>query len=218
MTRNTMIPGAVEKYVSATTRETQLAAELRQETMRSIAVGQMMTPPDVAAMLGLFVRMIGAKRAIEVGTFTGYGSLAIASALPEDGELICCDISEEWTAIGQHYWQRAGVAGRIDLRLAPATETLAKLAATEPGRFDFAFIDADKGGYSAYYELCLRLMRPGGVIALDNMLWYGTVADNTVQDADTRALRALNEKISKDERVDACLLSVGDGVTVARKR
>jgi predicted O-methyltransferase YrrM len=218
MTRNTMIPGAVEKYVSAMTRETLLAAELRQETMRSIAVGQMMTPPDVAAMLGLFVRMIGAKRAIEVGTFTGYGSLAIASALPADGQLICCDISEEWTAIGQRYWQRAGVAGRIDLRLAPATETLAKLAATEPGRFDFAFIDADKGGYSAYYELCLTLMRPGGVIALDNMLWYGKVADNTVQDADTRALRALNEKISKDERVDACLLSVGDGVTVARKR
>ena len=217
MTRNTMIPDAVEKYVSAMTRETPLAAELRKETAR-LPNGQMMTPPDVAALLGLLVRIAGATRAIEVGTFTGYGSLAIASALPADGALICCDISETWTAIGKRYWQRAGVASRIDLRLAPATETLAKLAATEPERFDFAFIDADKGGYDAYYELCLTLMRPGGVIALDNMLWYGAVADSSVRDADTLALRALNEKIGKDARVDACLLSVGDGVMVARKR
>ena len=218
MTRNTMIGDAVEKYVSAHTRESPLAAELREETMRNIADGQMMTPPDVAAMLGLLVRMIAGKRAIEVGTFTGYGSLAIASALPADGQLICCDISKEWTAIGKHYWARAGVASRIDLRLAPARETLAKLAATEAGGFDFAFIDADKGGYDAYYEACLTLMRSGGVIALDNMLWYGAVADKTAQDADTKALRALNDKIVKDERVDACLLSVGDGVMVARKR
>jgi predicted O-methyltransferase YrrM len=218
MTRNTMITDAVEKYVSAMTRETPLQAELRQETMRSIADGQMMTPPDVAALLGLLVRISGAKRAIEVGTFTGYGSLAIASALPADGKLICCDISEEWTAIGKRYWERAGVAARIDLRLAPARETLATLAASEAGRFDFAFIDADKGGYDAYYEACLTLMRCGGVIALDNMLWYGAVADSSVRDADTLALRALNEKIRDDDRVDACLLSVGDGVMVARKR
>lgn len=218
MTRNTMITDAVETYVSAHTRETPLAAELREETMRSIADGQMMTPPDVAALLGLLARIAGAKRAIEVGTFTGYGSLAIASALPADGQLICLDINKDWTAIGKRYWERAGVASRIDLRLAPATETLARLAATEAGRFDFAFIDADKGGYDAYYELCLTLMRPGGVIALDNMLWYGAVADKSVQDDDTKALRALNEKIAKDERVDACLLTVGDGVMVARKR
>jgi predicted O-methyltransferase YrrM len=218
MTRNTMIMDAVEKYVSAMTRETPLQAELRQETMRSIADGQMMTPPDVAALLGLLVRISGAKRAIEVGTFTGYGSLAIASALPADGKLICCDISEEWTAIGKRYWERAGVTARIDLRLAPARETLATLAASEAGRFDFAFIDADKGGYDAYYEACLTLMRRGGVIALDNMLWYGAVADSSVRDADTLALRALNEKIRDDDRVDACLLSVGDGVMVARKR
>jgi predicted O-methyltransferase YrrM len=218
MTRNTMIGDAVEQYVSAHTRESALAAELRQETMANIADGQMMTPPDVAAMLALLVRMLGAKRAIEVGTFTGYGSLAIASALPADGKLICCDISKEWTAIGRRYWERAGVAARIDLRLALARDTLAALAATEAGRFDFAFIDADKGGYDAYYELCLTLMRPGGVIALDNMLWYGAVADASVQDTDTQALRALNDKIVKDERVDACLLSVGDGVMVARKR
>jgi predicted O-methyltransferase YrrM len=217
MTRNTMIPEAVEKYVSAHTRETPLAAELRKETMR-LPNGQMMTPPDVAALLGLLLRIAGAKRAIEVGTFTGYGSLAIASALPDDGALICCDISKEWTAIGKRYWRRAGVAARIDLRLAPARETLAKLAATEAGRFDFAFIDADKGNYDAYYEACLMLMRPGGVIALDNMLWYGAVADKRVKDADTKALRALNDKISKDARVDACLLTVGDGVMVARKR
>jgi predicted O-methyltransferase YrrM len=217
MTRNTMLTDAVERYVDAHTRETPLAAELRKETMRR-PDGQMMTPPDVAAMLAFLARTVGAKRAIEVGTFTGYGSLAIASALPEDGKLICCDISEKWTAIGKRYWQRAGVAARIDLRLAPATETLAKLAASEAGRFDFAFIDADKGGYDAYYELCLTLMRPGGVIALDNMLWYGAVADRRVKDADTKALRALNDKIAKDERVDACLLTVGDGVMVARKR
>jgi predicted O-methyltransferase YrrM len=172
----------------------------------------------VAALLGLLARISGAKRAIEVGTFTGYGSLAIASALPADGKLICCDISEEWTAIGKRYWERAGVAARIDLRLAPARETLATLAASEAGRFDFAFIDADKGGYDAYYEACLTLMRRGGVIALDNMLWYGAVADSSVRDADTLALRALNEKIRDDDRVDACLLSVGDGVMVARKR
>jgi predicted O-methyltransferase YrrM len=217
MTRNTMIADAVEKYVSAMTRETPLAAALRRETMR-LPNGQMMTPPDVAALLGLLVRIAGAKRAIEVGTFTGYGSLAIASALPENGALICCDISEKWTAIGKRTWQRAGVAGRIDLRLAPARETLGKLAATEAGRFDFAFIDADKGGYDAYYELCLTLLRRGGVIALDNMLWYGAVADKRVRDPDTQALRALNAKISKDKRVDACLLTVGDGVMVARKR
>ena len=217
MTRNTMIATAVETYVSGLTRETKLAAELRTETMR-LANGQMMTPPDVAALLALLVRMVGAKRAIEVGTFTGYGSLAIASALPENGKLICCDISETWTAIGRRYWERAGVAARIDLRLAPAAETLSKLAARGAGRFDFAFIDADKGGYDGYYELCLTLMRVGGVIALDNMLWYGAVADKRVRDADTQALRALNTKISKDARVDACLLSVGDGVMVARKR
>lgn len=217
MTRNTMIPGAIEKYVSAHTYETPLAAKLREETMR-LPNGQMMTPPDVAALLGLLVRIAGAKRAIEVGTFTGYGSLAIASALPADGRLICCDVRQEWTAIGQRYWQRAGVASRIDVRLAPARETLGKLAATDAGRFDFAFIDADKGNYDAYYEACLTLMRPGGVIALDNMLWYGAVADKRVRDTDTKALRALNEKISEDARVDACLLTVGDGVMVARKR
>ena len=212
-----MIATAVETYVSGLTREPKLAAELRTETMR-LANGQMMTPPDVAALLALLVRIAGAKRAIEVGTFTGYGSLAIASALPENGKLICCDISETWTAIGRRYWERAGVAARIDLRLAPAAETLSKLAARGAGRFDFAFIDADKGGYDGYYEACLTLMRVGGVIALDNMLWYGAVADRRVRDPDTRALRALNTKISKDARVDACLLSVGDGVMVARKR
>jgi O-methyltransferase len=217
MTRNTMLTDAVEKYVDAHTRETALAAALRKETMR-LPDGQMMTPPDVAALIGFLVRTLGAKRAIEVGTFTGYGSLAIACALPKDGKLICCDISETWTAIGKRYWERAGVAVRIDLRLAPARDTLTGLAKTEAGRFDFAFIDADKGGYDAYYELCLTLMRPGGVIALDNMLWYGAVADKRVKDADTRALRALNDKIAKDARVDACLLTVGDGVMVARKR
>jgi caffeoyl-CoA O-methyltransferase len=217
MTRNTMIAGAVETYVSGLTRETAIAAALRKETMR-LPNSTMMTPPDVAALLALLVRLVGAKRAIEVGTFTGYGSLAIATALPENGKLVCCDISDKWTAIGKPYWRRAGVAARIDLRLAPAAETLGTLAARQAGRFDFAFIDADKTGYDGYYEACLTLLRPGGVIALDNMLWYGAVADKRVKDPDTQALRALNAKISKDARVDACLLSVGDGVMVARKR
>lgn len=217
MTRNTMITAAVENYVAKTiTRETPLQAELRRETIQ-MPDAQMMTPPDVAALLGLMVRMIGARRAIEVGTFTGYGSLAIASALPADGKLICCDISGKRAAVGKPYWKRAGVAERIELRIAPAAETLKALLA-EDGTFDFAFIDADKGGYDGYYEACLKLMRPGGVIALDNMLWYGAVADKRVKDPDTLALRALNEKIRDDKRVDACLLTVGDGVMVARKR
>jgi O-methyltransferase len=218
MTKNTMIPDSVERYVaSAITRETPLQAELRKETMR-LPDGQMMTPPDVAALLALVVRMIGARRAIEVGTFTGYGSLAIASALPPDGQLVCCDISREWTAIGQRYWQRAGVADRIELRLGPAADTLKALLATERGRFDFAFIDADKEGYDFYYETCLELLRPGGVIALDNMLWRGAVADKRVRDPDTKALREMNQKIHGDARVDACLLTVGDGVMLARQR
>jgi len=217
MTRNTMLSPSVERYLDAITRETPLQAELRKETMR-LPNGQMMTPPDVAALLGWLVRVAGARRAIEVGTFTGYGSLAIASALPPDGRLICCDVSAQWTAVGKRYWQRAGIAERIELRLAPAQQTLDALVREGAGRFDFAFIDADKEGYDGYYEACLTLLRPGGVIALDNMLWYGAVADKRVKDADTVAIRAMNQKIRDDARVDACLLTVGDGVMVARKR
>ena len=169
--------------------------------------------------MGLLVRLIGARRALEIGTFTGYSALAVALALPADGRLICCDVSDEWTGIARRYWTEAGVSHRIDLRLAPAIETLSELLRTAgPGSFDFAFIDADKSNYDAYYETCLKLMRAGAVITLDNMLWGGEVADPNVHDEDTDALRALNAKIRDDRRVDACLLTVGDGVMVARKR
>ena len=158
--------------------------------------------------------------AIEIGTFTGYSALAVATALPAGGKLFCCDISEEWTAIARRYWKQAGVADRIELRLAPALKTLAELRAKHgEGAFDFAFIDADKSAYDALLRRLPRTcMRVGGLIALDNMLWSGTVADPNVHDADTDALRALNAKIRDDRRVDACLLTVGDGVMLARKR
>ena len=213
-----MTTASIEDYVTQTaTRESKIAAELRERTLQ-VPHGSMMTPPDTAALLGLLVRLIGARRAIEVGTFTGYGSLAIASALPQDGKLICLDISDERPAIGLPYWKQAGVANRIELRIAPAAETLTALVGTDAGMFDFAFIDADKGNYDLYYELCLKLIRPGGVIALDNMLWHGAVADPRVKDRETVGLRKLNAKIRDDDRVDASLLTVGDGLMVARKR
>jgi len=156
---------------------------------------------------------------VEVGTFTGYSALAMAMALPPGGRVLCCDVSAEYTAVARRYWQEAGVADRIDLRLGPATETLAGLLQAEgPGSQDLAFIDADKSGYDAYYEACLQLLRPGGLIALDNVLWYGRVADAAVNDPDTVALRALNLKLRDDRRVDAVVLSVGDGLTLARKK
>jgi caffeoyl-CoA O-methyltransferase len=208
---------AIADYTYAVTRESKIAAALRKRTTR-VPHGGMMTPPDTAALLGLLVRMIGAKRAIEVGVFTGYGSLAIAAALPKDGELVCCEISAERPAIGMPYWTRAGVADRIELRIAPAADTLKALLKADRARFDFAFIDADKDNYDTYYELCLKLIRPGGVIALDNMLWHGAVADKRVKDRATVGLRKLNAKIRDDRRVDASLLTVGDGLMVALKR
>lgn len=210
---------SIEHYVEeVATRETPLQAELRRETGR-LPLGAMMTGPDFAALLSMLVRLTGTRRALEIGTFTGYSALAIATALPAGGKLIACDVSEEWTTIGRRYWARAGVADRIDLRIAPAQETLtALIKAGESGRFDFAFIDADKPRYDDYYEACLRLLRPGGLIVLENMLWGGAVADPGTRDASTRALRALNLKIRDDERVDACLLTVADGAMLARKR
>jgi predicted O-methyltransferase YrrM len=214
-----VLPDAIDAYVRAVgARETDIQRRLREETARLPQAG-MQIGADEASLLALAVRMIGARRAIEVGTFTGYSALAVASALPADGRLVCCDVSREWTDLGRRYWKEAGVADRIDLRLAPANETLPALA-HDPGAgsFDFMFIDADKSGYDAYYEHALVLLRAGGVIAIDNTLWSGAVADASQTDDDTVALRALNQKIQRDERVDMCLLSVGDGVTLARKR
>ena len=209
---------AIETYVWAHSREGAVAARLREETA-SLPQAGMQIGPDQAAFLALLVRSINAKRCLEVGTFTGMSALAVASALPVDGKLVCCDISAEWTAIARRYWTEAGVAERIDLRLAPARDTLQKLLA-HGGReqYDFAFIDADKSGYDAYYEACLPLLRAGGLIALDNMLWSGRVADPDRHDADTDAIRALNAKIHADARVDAALLTLGDGVMLVRKR
>jgi O-methyltransferase len=214
-----LLPPALDDYVrSVGARETDVQRRLREETAQLPQAG-MQIGADEATLLALLVRMQGARRAIEIGTFTGYSALAVASALPHDGLLTCCDVSREWTAIGQRYWREAGVERRIDLRIAPAADTLrALVGAGHEGSFDFAFIDADKAGYEDYYEQCLRLLRSGGLVAIDNTLWSGWVADAARDDADTSALRRLNLKIHDDDRVDACLLSIGDGLTLARKR
>lgn len=181
--------------------------------------GSMQIAPEEGAFLAWLVRALGARRCLEIGTFTGYSSTAVALALPPDGRLVCCDVSCEWTDIARKVWTDAGVADRIDLRLAPALETLdGLLAAGEEGSYDFAFIDADKANYDGYYEACLRLVRPGGVIGVDNVLWSGRVADASVDDEDTRAIRALNDKIAADERVEPVMLPLADGLTLARVR
>jgi predicted O-methyltransferase YrrM len=216
--KRSLLPDAVEAYVDATVTETDVQRMLRKETAR-LPNGGMQIGPDQGALLALLVRTLGARNAIEVGTFTGYSALAVAAALPEGGRLVACDVSEEWTAVGRRYWAEAGVADRIDLRLGPAAKTLqALLRERGEGSFDFMFIDADKTSYDAYYEAGLKLVRPGGIIALDNMIWGGRVADPAENEPDTVALRALNAKIAADRRVDACLATIGDGVMLARRR
>ena len=218
MAHRSLLPQAVDDYLrTVVARESPLQQRLRAETSR-LPMGGMQIGADQGVLLAFLVRLIGAQNAIEVGTFTGYSALAIASALPAGGRLICCDVSEEWTAIARRYWAEAGVADRIELHLRPAQETLAELLQRNgAGTFDFAFIDADKTAYDVYYEACLALLRPGGLIAIDNLLWSGTVADPTDQRPDTVALRAITAKVRDDSRVDACLLSIGDGVLLARK-
>ncbi|MGB7289377.1 MAG: class I SAM-dependent methyltransferase [Candidatus Macondimonas sp.] len=204
--------------LSVGVRESELARALREETAGR-PESNMQIAPEQGQFLDFLIRALGVRRAIEVGVYTGYSALITALALPADGELIACDINPEWTAIGQRYWRQAGVSDRIRLHLRPALDTLnALIGAGESGRFDFAFIDADKEGYPDYFEACLKLMRPGGVIAVDNTLWSGHVADSTIQDADTAALRAFNAARHTDSRVDLCLLPVADGLTLLRKR
>jgi caffeoyl-CoA O-methyltransferase len=199
-------------------RETPAQQALRAETRKMPGSG-MMSRPESDALLQLLVKLTGARRVIEVGTFTGSGSLAMALALPDDGRIVACDVNAEWTAVGRKHWEQAGIAHKVDLRLAPASETVAALLkAGAAGTFDMAFIDADKTGYDAYYEGCLELLRQGGLMVLDNMLWSGHVADPDFHDEDTDALRALNLKIRDDGRVDFCLLSADDGILLARKR
>ena len=201
------------------TRESDVARQLRSHTLEATSAHRMQVSPEQGAFMQLLVKLTGVRRAIEVGTFTGYSALVVAEALPDDGLLIACDVSEEWTSIGRTFWERAGVADRIDLRLGPAVETLDQLIADgQSGSFDFAFIDADKPNYDAYYERCLTLVRRGGVIGIDNVLWGGRVADETVRDEGTSAIRALNAKVQADERVDVAMLPIGDGLTLAVKR
>jgi len=215
-----LFPENLDKYVGAlsTARQTDIERRLREETAR-MKWGGMQIGPDQAAFFAVLVRAIGATRALEIGTFTGYSALAVASALPAEGRLVCCDVSDEWTQVGRRYWREAGVEDKIDLRLAPANDTLdALLRESGPDSFDFAFVDADKPGYDGYYERCLTLVRPNGLIAFDNTLWSGAVADPARNDDDTKALRAINAKAHADARVDACLLTVGDGVLLVRRR
>jgi predicted O-methyltransferase YrrM len=210
---------ALLDYVqSVSLREPEVLQRLREETMRQ-AYGGMQIDAEQGQFMALLARLIGAKSCLEIGTFTGYSALWVALALPPGGRLIACDVDARMPAIGQRYWQAAGVADKIEFRLGPALGTLdALLAAGEAGDFDFAFIDADKENYDAYYERVLPLLRPGGLVLIDNVLWGGSVAEDKTRDRTTTALRALNRKIHDDARVDPCLLVMGDGLTIARKR
>jgi caffeoyl-CoA O-methyltransferase len=199
-------------------REPPLLARLREETAALPRSG-MQISPEQGQFMALLAELVGARRVLEVGTFTGYSALVVALALPADGRIITCDVDEDMTAIAQRYWAEAGVADKIDLRLGPAVDTLdALLADGGADTFDFAFVDADKENYDAYYERALALLRQGGLMVIDNVLWSGAVADPEQQDADTSALRALNAKLHGDQRVSLSLLPVSDGITLARKR
>jgi predicted O-methyltransferase YrrM len=210
---------ALYGYLLRTTlREPELLARLRAETAALPSAG-MQISPEQGQLMGLLVELLGARRALEVGVFTGYSSTVVALALPMDGKLVACDVSADWTDVARRYWQEAGVASKIELHVQPALQTLdALLASGQTGTFDFAFIDADKASYDAYYERCLSLLRVGGLIAVDNTLWSGAVADDADQRESTRAIRALNAKIAADARVTASLVPIGDGLYLARKR
>ncbi len=209
----------LQRYVVAHgARETAVQRDLRRVTQRMPRSG-MQIGAEQGALMQVLVRVMGARRCLEIGTFTGYSALAVALALPTGGRIVCCDVSEEWTAIARRFWNRAGVARKIDLRIAPALNTLdALLREGKAGKFDFAFIDADKANYLNYYERCLKLVRRGGLIAVDNTLWGGSVVDPRNKSVDTRAIRAFNRKLIGDRRVDMALVPVGDGLTLARKR
>jgi caffeoyl-CoA O-methyltransferase len=201
-----------------TVREPEVLHRLRVETAK-LPTGGMQISPEQGQLMRLLIELTGARRALEVGVFTGYSSTSVALALPADGTLVACDISEEWTNVARRYWHDAGVAHKVELHVQPALRTLdALLAAGQSSSFDFAFIDADKTAYDAYYERCLTLLRPGGLLAVDNALWSGAVADPTDQRDNTRAIRALNQKIAADSRVSASLVPIGDGLYLARKR
>ncbi len=204
-------------FQSVSLQEPAILTQLRQETAQQ-PMSQMQIAPEQGQFMALLVQLMGAKRTLEVGVFTGYSALVVALALPPDGKVVACDVSEEYTTIARRYWHQAGVADKIELHLAPALETLDRLLATgQAGTFDFAFIDADKSNYDGYYERSLQLVRSGGLVAIDNVLWSGRVADPQVQDNRTNSIRAFNQKVHKDKRVSLSLVPIGDGLTLARK-
>ena len=202
--------------VSHGTPPDEIQRALIDETQVLGNISVMQIAPEQGAFMTLVARILGARRAIEIGTFTGYSALCLARGLADDGELICCDVSEEWTSVGRRYWEKAGVAHKIDLRIAPAIETLAQLP-REPG-FELAFIDADKSGYIAYFEALLPLIRKGGVILIDNVLWMGAVINPAADDEDTLAIRKFNDLVTADSRVECVMLPIADGLTLLRKR
>jgi len=203
--------------LSVSLKESDLLTQLRKETA-GIEFSEMQIAPEQGQFMALLVKLIAARRALEIGTFTGYSSICIASALPEDGELICCDDSEEWTAVARKYWQQAGLEHRINFKLGDASKTLQGLIDEgRAGMFDFIFIDADKQNYPLYYELSLKLLRAGGLMAVDNTLWSGDVADPRNEEPGTRAIRRFNEMLKQDGRVDISLVPIGDGLTLVHK-
>lgn len=204
--------------LSVSLREPEILLQLREETAR-LPNARMQIAPEQGQFMALLVQLLGATKTLEIGVFTGYSSLCLALALPPNGKIVACDVSEEYTAVARRYWEAGGVAHKIDLRVAPALETLDELlAAGQAETFDFSFIDADKGNYEGYYERSLQLVRPGGLIAVDNVLWSGRVADPQNQDSSTKTIRAFNEKLHHDERVTLSLVPIADGLTLARKR
>jgi predicted O-methyltransferase YrrM len=215
----TELTDALHDYlVKVSVREPKVLARLRAETQK-MPRGKLQISPEQGQLMTLLAELIGAKRALEVGTFTGYSACAVALALPANGKLIACDISEDWTSVGKRYWRAAGVAKKIDLRIGPAIKTLDGLLKTgQAGKFDFGFIDADKPNYDGYYERALKLLRKGGLLLIDNVLWGGSVIDKTDRDLSTRCVRALNKKIHGDKRVTVSMIPIGDGLTLVRKR
>jgi predicted O-methyltransferase YrrM len=216
---NTFLPDDLYDYMtSVSVREPAILRRLREETA-SHPMGGMQIPAEHGQFLALLIQLMGARRTLEVGVFTGYSSLAVALALPNDGTILACDVSQEYTSVAQRYWKEAGVDHMIELRIRPALETLQELLAQSSDiPFDFAFIDADKANYEGYYEYALKLIRPGGLIAIDNVLWHGKVIDPEANDADTLAIRALNKKLLADSRINLSLLPISDGLTLCYKR
>jgi predicted O-methyltransferase YrrM len=216
--KSTFVDQAIQEYIIAcTVHEHALLRELREETAR-LPQARMQIGPEQGQLMALLAHTIGARRYLEIGVFTGYSSLAMALALPADGHILACDVSEEYTAVARQYWARAGIADKIDLRIGPALETLKEIRAKNGEPFDMAFIDADKTNVKAYYDACVELIRPNGFVLVDNVLWGGAVVDPTDNDEDTQALREVSLRAGRDERVEAVLLPVCDGLLVARKR